>query len=248
MGFFDPTPEKPFAVRPVEFYFDDPAVVKMVRGAIAGDSQAVRSAIASGANPNSVGHVQPGSPYGFLPLHYLIGVGSGTGIQLLMGQGADPEFRAPEMGSPLLFAITLNRPAILALLLDGKPVARLAEKTKQQLLFEAARRNSPGSLTLLLQQGVPIDVRDDAGYTLMLRSVEMEELDLTIWLLDHGASAKVVTANGLTATYSIDFEMRQLTPLDGSKEHLLRKIMQMLIERGGRFPPMSPEQVRASQR
>lgn len=248
MSFFDRTPERPFAVRPVEFHFDDPAVISLVRAAVAADAHAVAAAIAQGANLDAVGHVQPGSPFGFLPLHYLIGAGSAPGIRLLMHHGADPEFQAPQMGSPLLFAITLNRPAMLASLLDGKPIALLADTTKQQLLFEAARRKSPDSLNLLLERGVPVDIRDEAGYTLMLGSIDMDELELTIWLLEHGASAEIVTANGVTPAYSIDFERRLATPAGSEKEQLVHRVIQLLIASGVQFPPMTPEQVRANLR
>ncbi|PWC34657.1 hypothetical protein TSO352_24790 [Azospirillum sp. TSO35-2] len=245
MAFFQQGKPTEVSVKPTAHYFTDAATRALVDAALAGDLARAKQAMAAGGDPNARGAVPPGSPTGFSPLHYALAVDNEPAVRILVALGADPEREAGDMGMPLLFAITRNDPKQLALLLDLKPVDRLAERTQQHLLFESARRNAPGCLELLVQRGVPVDVKDSVGYTLLLRSIDMGDLDLTLWLLQRGAAAEFHTPNGMSPAYSIEFELNNK---GGSPERRAKliEIMRVMKERGAVFPAVDPKEYRAA--
>jgi 26S proteasome non-ATPase regulatory subunit 10 len=70
-------------------------------------------------------------------------------------------------------------------------------------LHHAAYRNDPEAVAAQLRLGVPVDVRDDAGWTPLLWSVDMAEAwgdpnRVVSLLLGAGASANAVANSGLT--------------------------------------------------
>lgn len=229
-SFFNDKGPVRFPLQPPEQHFNDPSTRALVAAALRGDAAELRAAVAKGASPNAEGVSKPGSRFAFTPLHYAIAAGNLQAARLLVAVGADPEHRAAQMGSPLLFAITLNNPEWLGSLLDLKPVAQLAAPTQQQLLFEAARRGAPGCLTLLIQRGVPIDLLDTAGYSLLLRSLDMGLYDLSLWLLQQGASATVQPDGGPSVAKSVAIELAA-SPKDGWKYQKLLEIQALLQTR-----------------
>jgi ankyrin repeat protein len=144
------------------------------------------------------------------------------------------------MGSPLLFAVILNNQELLSQLLELKSVDKLSPTTQQQLLFESARRDAPGCLELLLQRGVPIDIKDTAGFTLFLRSLDMGEFDLSLWLLQKGAAIDFLAGGKLSPTDSVLFELSRMEEGDPDAR-LLLEIKRLMQERGAIFPAAESE-------
>lgn len=246
MGFFDYKQPSQYKLQKPEYHFSDPAVQSLVKAALAGDKETALKLVADGVDPNAQGTTEPGSNFGFSPLHYAIAAGSSQGIRLLVELGANPELKAKNMGMPLLFAIILNNVDILSLLLDLKPVDKLSPTTQQHLLFESARRDAPACLELLLQRGVPLDIKDSAGYNLFLRALDMQYFDLALWLLKRGSAIDFLAGGDLSPAYSVQFDLERMK--EGSlKKQLLLEIKQLMQTKGAVFPAESPDQIRARQ-
>ena len=225
-----------YKIKSFEAYFpDQPVVQALIQAALKGDLETAKKMVAAGGDPNALGAIEPGSAFGFSPLHYALGANSPTAIRILAAVGADPEREASEMGMPLLFAVMLNNADLLSLLLDLKPIQKLTPKTQAHLLFESARRDAPRCLVLLLERGVPLDAMDTAHYTLFLRSFEMNLPDLALWLLQRGAAIDIASASGATA---IDLLQRNLdkTARNSPNYPILLEVQRLMKERGAVFP------------
>lgn len=248
MGFFDQAPQKIFARKPARNHFEDPLTIDLVEALLRHEYERAEATLAAGANPNDLGHVQQGSSFGFLPLHYFVGADDSDAVKWLLDHGANPALKAPHMGSPLLFAVTLDRAERLEQLLTWYEVTLLEKSVQQNLLFEAARRDAPRCLQLLVSKGVAVDITDDAGYTLLMRSIAMEKLDLALWLIEQGATCNVTAPNGVSAAYILSFEMKTATLPGSEKERLARKIADLMIKQGVIFPPLSPAEAKLQSR
>lgn len=248
MGFFDQVPQKVFVRKPAGNHFENPLTVDLVESLSRHDYERVEAALAAGANPNDLGLVQQGSSFGFLPLHYFVGADDKDAVQWLLDHGANPALKAPYMGSPLLFAVTLDRAERLEQLLARHEVILIEKSVQQNLLFEAARRDAPRCLQLLVSEGVPVDIADDAGYTLLMRSIAMDKLDLALWLIEQGATCNVTAPNGVSAAYILSFEMKTAILPGSEKERLARKIADLMVKQGVIFPPLSPDEAKLQSR
>ena len=240
MGFFDNKQPSNYKLQAPEYYFPELATQKLVRAALAGDVETSRNLVDLGANPNAQGTTKPGGTFGFSPLHYAIAANSAQGMRVLVAVGADPELRTKNMGMPLLFAIMLNNARLLSQLLDLKPVEKLSPATQQHLLFESVRRDAPACLELLLQRGVPLDIKDSAGYTLFLRTLDMGIFDLSLWLLQKGAAINFLAGGNVSPANSVQFELSRMK--EGSRNaQLLLEIKRLMQERGAIFPTANPQ-------
>jgi hypothetical protein len=227
-------------------YFDDALTRSLLDAALAGDLAAARAAVARGASPNADG--PKGNPYNHLRLlHYAIAAGSVPGIRTLLAVGADPEIETPgSAGLPLLFAESLDKPELLSLMLDLKPVDTLLPRTKKLLMFHAVSEGRPRCLAVVMQHGVPIDYPDDAGQTVFMRALDAQNYDLGKWLLEQGASV-TIDAHDMTVAWSLQYDLDRFVP--GSPTY--RKVMtlkQMAEQRGAVFPARSPKQRRAERK
>ncbi|MFT2816709.1 ankyrin repeat domain-containing protein [Leifsonia sp. A12D58] len=66
-------------------------------------------------------------------------------------------------------------------------------------VFDLAREGQTGQLAEMIDAGVPIDVRNGRGDTLLIVAAYQEQLDTVAELLRRGADTSVVNAMGQTA-------------------------------------------------
>ena len=234
-SFFAEKPPRRYRELPPEQHFSDPRLVAFVKAAMRLDEADMRRLVGAGLNPNAEGVAGPGSHFGFTAMHYAIAAGRADVVRLLHKVGADPEHNARDMGSPFFFAVMLDDPAMLAVLAALKPLDRLSAGTKEDLLFEGARRRASKCLAWMLDNGMPVDTLDMANYTLAIRSLDMGEYELTLWLLERGASYTYSTRTGPTVVRSVT-ENIQEQAARGRVHPTLLKIRDWLRARGVEMP------------
>lgn len=231
-----------FKLKAPSEYFTDTRSLALLNAALIGDTTKVKQLIAEGANPNDEGPLD--KPNRLRLLHYAIAADNTQAVKILMASGADPEMVVKGFGRALLFAMTLDNIEMLSLMLDLKPITSLSNDTIETLLFESIFKPRPRCLAVLLQHGAPIDFRDAAGYTILMRASNAGDFDLMEWLIQKGASVNIETTNGVTPAYSIQDKLARIQPGSESHQKLLR-IKKLMEEKGAVFPALSPEEVRA---
>ena len=236
------TPTPTFKLGAPAAYFDDGLPQSLLAAALAGDLAQAKDAVARGASPDADG--PKSNPYNHLRLlHYAIAAGSVPGIRTLMAVGANPEIETlGSAGLPLLFAESLDKPELLSLMLDLKPVDTLLPRTKKLLMFHAVSEGRPQCLAVVMKHGIPIDYPDDAGQTVLMRALDAQNYDLAKWLLAQGASV-TIDAHDMTVAWSLQYDLNRFAP--GSPSY--QKVMELKVmaeQRGAQFPAKSPKQRR----
>jgi uncharacterized protein len=223
-------------------YFDDALARSLLDAALAGDLAGARAAVSQGASPDADGPKD--NPYNHLRLlHYAIAAGSVPGIRTLMAVGANPEIETlGSAASPLLFAVNLDKPELLSLMLDLRPVGTLLPLTKKLLMFSSVTLGRPQCLAVVMKHGVPIDYPDDAGQTVFMRALDAQDYDLAKWLLEQGASV-TIDAHDMTAAWSLQYDLNRFAPGSPSYQKVM-ELKQMAEQRGAQFPAKSPKQRR----
>ena len=236
------TPAPKFKLDAPAKYFDDALARSLLEAALAGDLAGARAAVSQGASPDADGPKD--NPYNHLRLlHYAIAAGSVPGIRTLMAVGANPEIET--LGSaalPLLFAVNLDKPELLSLMLDLQPVDTLLPLTKKLLMFRSVTLGRPQCLAIVMKHGVPIDYPDDAGATVLMRAIDAQDYDLAAWLMEQGASVTFV-AHDRTIAWSLEFHLAKYAPGSPPYQKVLA-LKQMAEQRGAQFPAKSPKQRR----
>ncbi len=231
-----------FKLKAPREYFTDEKTLALLSAALAGDEARAQQLVAQGANPNDEGPKD--NPYNRIRLlHYAIVAKNQQAVRVLAAVGADLELNAQGFGNAFLFAQTLYDLDMLSLLLDLRPVDKLPNDTLYYLMFDSITETRPRVLELMLKRGVPIDFRDSAGYTVLIRAMDAQDYDLAEWLLKQGASVNIETKSGMTPAYSTEFHLNKFKPGSPTYNKVLR-IKQMMAERGAVFPAQTPEQVR----
>jgi hypothetical protein len=236
------TPAPKFKLDAPAKYFDDALARSLLDAALAGDLAGARAAVSHGASPDADGPKD--NPYNHLRLlHYAIAAGSVPGIRTLMAVGANPEIETKGSAAlPLLFAINLDKPELLSLMLDLRPVDTLLPRTKKLLMFRSVTLGRPQCLAVVMKHGVPIDYPDVAGSTVLMSAIDTQDYDLAAWLMEQGASVTFV-ANDMTIAWTIEFHLAKYAPGTPSYQKVLA-LKQMAEQRGAVFPAKSPKQRR----
>lgn len=233
-----------FALKPAEHYFADARALALLRAALAGDAARAKAALAEGAAADAEGPLS--NPDNRLRLlHYAVAADNAAAARLLAELGADPERDTLGFGPALLFAITLDKPPLLAALLDVRPFAKLAADTQRTLMFRAVSLNRPRCLDMLLARGAPVDLRDTAGYTVLMRAVGALDVPLALQLLDKGASLQVESVGGATPANLTQMLLQRAQA--GSPLHAgLTQLKTAMQARGVNFPAPTAQEVKSA--
>ena len=222
----------------VQEAFPDERVVRMVEAASRGDLGAVDAEIKAGADVNYVG------TDGISPLLWVMVEarrrGDLTGLEHLLKAGADPNYRDEERkASAMALAAGGDRPRILELLLKHKGDPNLIGPGGEPLLHIAAGEFRRANIDLLLRYGGDINIHTKIGNTTAAHvAARLGRFDLAAYLLEKGLSYNL---QGLARAV----EARHVPP-DSEAQRWKNKVIEMLKERGVKFPAFVPPKPRSN--
>jgi uncharacterized protein len=199
-----------------------------------GDSPLVRQLLKSGANPNTA------ISTGETPLMTCSKTGSVDAVRMLVEYGAAITAKEPAQNqTALMWAAAERHPDVVQALIQAH--ADLKANTKQGFtaIHFAARVGDLASVKALLAAGVDINILTQAegsanrvtsqlgipktvgafGYTPLLVAVVRGQVDLALWLLDHGADPNNI-AGGFTPLHwaSSQWESFTANPVYGFED------------------------------
>ena len=177
-------------------------------------------------------------------------------VKTLVSLGADPAANPiKDFGSPLDYVFMSRKSPgdttglkLLQAMLDGGMSPNKVDPYGTTLLQKASGPGS-GSLALiqlLLQRGTDINARDSLGRTALYQSITADHTDIALYLVQHGAKADTYTVNGATIGWLVKLTLDRIQP--GPVRTQFEQLRDLLISKGMKWPPDSPDVVRDQMR
>ena len=177
-------------------------------------------------------------------------------VKTLVSLGADPAANPiKDFGSPLDYVFMSRKSPgdttglkLLQAMLDGGMSPNKVDPYGTTLLQKASGPGS-GSLALiqlLLQRGADINARDSLGQTALYESITADHTDIALYLVQHGAKADTYTVNGATIGWLVKLTLDRIQP--GPVRTQFEQLRDLLISKGMKWPPDSPDVVRDQMR
>ena len=177
-------------------------------------------------------------------------------VKTLVSLGADPAANPiKDFGSPLDYVFMSRKSPgdttglkLLQAMLDGGMSPNKTEPDGTTLLQMAA---GPGSaslaiIQLLLQRGSDINARDRLGATALDQATTADHPGIALYLVQHGAKADTYTVNGATIGWLVKLTLDRIQP--GPVRTQFEQLRDLLISKGMKWPPDSPDVVRDQMR
>jgi|GEM_PF-6899545 len=231
---------------PPESFFQGGAL-DLFQAASAGDEARVRDLVAQGVDPNSHG---PASTSKATPqvslLGYAAAVHDGRAAALLVAHGANPLAEArPEDGNDFVLPLVRHDAQALDLLYQLFPMSRIPAPVQAQNAFSALGFNCRPCLEVMLRRGLPPGVEDPAHYSLFMKALLAEDLDMAEWLLvDVQVPLTAQTVRGVNAPNMVQRALEQTYKPGTPTWTRYQKFRSVMEDRGVRFPVETAAQVR----
>jgi ankyrin repeat protein len=216
-------------------YFADPMSRALINAAIADNLEESYRLVYAGANPNDEGPKAPLNANKLRLLHYAIAANSSPAVSVLIKVGANPNLIAQHNGSAVDFCILLENERMLDFLLDLYPISKLSSNTVSNSMFEAVLHGNRPSVEALLRRGVPVDIKDSAGYTPLMRAISAEKFEIVELLLEHDASVHVNPPSGVTPVRQI-VRMSNRYKVGSDTWIQIQHIIELMRRKGAVFP------------
>ncbi|MGF6657453.1 hypothetical protein OKW34_008043 [Paraburkholderia youngii] len=159
--------------------------------------------------------------------------------------GADPLQEVPDFGDPLGVMLNSSHPEFLRAMLDGGVDPNLISEGTP-IIFDVAKESTSGSLKLLVERGADVNRRDSLRNSVLFEALMNNALDQIDYLLDHGANPSTYNINGVSFPFALSHDINRNAPAPDSPAYRkLVEIRDRIIRMGVKWPPETPEQIKA---
>jgi len=164
-------------------------------------------------------------------------------VQLGSNPGANP---AQGLGLPVHYALMNKDTRFLKAMLDGGMPVDLSTASKTTLLHKAAGEYGASleHVKMLVERGAKLDLQDEAGRTPLFFALGTHQADRARYLIERGARLDVPTARGALPAYTAQGVIDGQQPGSAMRRQF-EELRDFMVVHGAKFPPDTPEQVRA---
>lgn len=217
-----------------------PAPVVSVLDAIQrGDETTARRLIAQGVDLN----IRDTEPPGATPLLWLVNTKDEKAIQLALKLGADPNFKFGTGGNCVAMVAGSKYPNLLRMMLDAGGDPNSLNGDHEPAIFNAIGEARWADIKLLVERGADLNLTDGPGSNSTLYGASINQYEVVYWLLQHGADYKMRSATGADLAYRVEHSLSLMDKSSPQYSWAL-KVKQFLLEKGVKFPPLTPAEVR----
>lgn len=222
--------------------FPDEKVARLVEAASRGNPEEVDASIRAGADVNAVG------AHGVSPLIWVLATRNKIGAERLLKAGANPNYIVPSTEptkklaneSAMSLAAGGNDLELLELLLKHGGDPNLRGPDDRPLLHIAVFQYRWDNLRLLLKYGADINIHTSDGSTAADVTVSLAHFDQAAFLLEKGFNYDL-------QEFAKGVEIVQV-PRNSEQYQWKQKVIEMLKERGVKFPAFVPKKASPSPR
>ncbi|MGF6263107.1 hypothetical protein OKW49_004035 [Paraburkholderia youngii] len=160
--------------------------------------------------------------------------------------GADPLQEVPDFGDPLGVMLNSAQPEFLRAMLDGGVDPNTMIEGRRPIVFFVTSDRKSGSLKLLVERGADVNRRDSLRNSVLFEALMNNALDQIDYLLDHGANPSTYNINGVSFPFALSHDInRNASAPDSPAYRKLVEIRDRIIRMGVKWPPETPEQIKA---
>ncbi|SDT88662.1 ankyrin repeat domain-containing protein [Halopseudomonas salegens] len=169
-------------------------------------------------------------------------------IQALVELGVNPDAQiAQGIGSALQFTFMKHDDTrYLKAMLDGG-LSPNHQYPGQKLMLQRGVFGGLEHVKLLLEHGTRIDDRDSIGRTALHEASTRMKPDIAIYLVQQGAEFNTYTAVGSSIAWGVYLDINDTRPGNPIHTQFL-ELRDLMIEKGAKWPPDSPIEVRDQMR
>ena len=194
--------EPPARIEPA----DEPAHVRLLRAASAGDTRTIESLVGMGVPVDTTASdadvravATPPLRAGMTALMLAARDSDLATVQALLAAGANPNARADTGTSPLMLAAQRGQTDLVVGLLGAGADPTLADTQGRTAVMLAARTGAHRAISPLLEAGADPNRADADGVTPLMLAAEGDHLDAVVVLLGGGADATATDTRGRAA-------------------------------------------------
>ncbi len=203
-----------------------------------GDEAEARRQLAQGLNLNIQGKE------GITPLLWLIyETQDKDAVRLALKLGADPNYKDGSGDSAVNRVSGARDPDWLRIVLDAGGNPNSIGRLGQPALFSAINESRWDDIKLLVERGADLNLEDAQKRNSALYAAYINEYETVYWLIEHGAKVDTYSATGGSLAWRVHDSLSIVANNSPNYSWLL-KVKQQLQQRGIKFPPLSPAEVR----
>ncbi len=219
--------------------FFKPDMVELIHAIEKGDENKARSLIEQGLSLNVRGEE------GITPLFWLTMKKNKTGMRLALKLGANPNFSTPKGDTPLTMIAGGNDDELLLILLEGGANPNAVDRNGHPVIFAAVAGERMEQIKMLMRFGADINLTSKSGKNSALYAAYINRYKMVHYLIEQGVDYTARSAGRADIAWLIHDGLSKdlLNPEYPAYDWAL-KVKQQLIDRGVKFPPLSPREVR----
>ena len=218
--------------------FFKPEMVELIRAIEKGDENKARALIEQGLSLNVHGEE------GITPLFWLVTQKNKAAMRLAIKLGADPDFADPNGDSPVVFAAGANDDELLLILLEGGD-ANAVDSDGLPAIFAAVAEERIEQIKMLMRFGADINLTSRSGKNSAMYAADINKYEIVYYLIEQGVDYVARNEGRADIAWDVHDKLSEnlLSPEYPAYGWAL-KVKQQLIDRGVKFPPLSPREVR----
>jgi len=219
--------------------FFKPAMVEFIRAIEKGNETQAHKLIEQGLTLNVHGEE------GITPLFWLMMQKDKAAMRLAIKLGADPNFARPNGDTPVTMVAGGNDDELLLILLEGGGDANAVDRNGHPAMFATVAEERKEQIKMLMRFGADINLTDRSGRNSALYGSYINRYEMVHYLIEQGADYSVRSGTRTDIAWNVHEGLTEdlLSPEFPAYSWAL-KVKQQLIDRGVKFPPLSPREVR----
>lgn len=164
-------------------------------------------------------------------------------VELALKVGADPNYKDGFGDNAVCSVAGSKYPELLKVVLDTGGNPNSLDRNGEPAIFNAIGEARWADIKLLVEHGADLNLTDGPGSNSALYGAYINQYEVVYWLLQHGADYKMRDSGGSDLAYSVE---DSLSLMDKSSPQYpwAIKVKQFLIDKGVKFPPLTPAEVR----
>ncbi|MBL0910487.1 ankyrin repeat domain-containing protein [Pectobacterium carotovorum] len=216
----------------------EPPVVAVLESIQKGDESAARHQLSQGVNLNIHGKE------GVTPLLWLIyETKDKNAVTLALKLGVDPNYKDGFGDSAVNSVAGAKDPDWLRIILDAGGDPNAIGRRGQPAIFGAIGEERWADIKLLVERGADVNLTDEQKTNSAHYAAYLNQYEIAYWLIEQGANINTYSATGASLAWSVEDSLSIMSPKSPHYPWVL-KVKQLLLDRGVKFPPLSPAEVR----